>query len=197
MNCTSLEEFKEKVQESYEREIEQMYPYLVDIADVIVQNDDDAQDVVQNAFVRLLASQQGYDPSKGATLKTWVTTRVISKAKDFLRRRTFEGEYFMPLEEEQSDEMSSHDSTYDRIEQTCDVSKALDQLPPDERLVMKLRWEDGLEHAEIANRHYNGFPGRVDRVYRRAKKHLRPILLAYESHKGRKINVEKATTKVA
>lgn len=173
----SLEKLRERMQQVKEDEIAKLYPYLIDVVDIMVQNYHDAEDIVQDAWVKVLESNVAYDPEK-SSYRTWVTTFAISEAIDFLRnpRRkaaSLDSDEMRDLIEAQWDE------SHERYDANIDINSSILKLPEEEQRILKLMWEKGYTEKEIAV--MLGLTDRqvVKRLYMKARAHLRPLLMEY------------------
>lgn len=181
----SVQELRDRVERAKEREIEKLYPYLIDVAEVMVQNRHDAEDIVQDAWVKVLESTTSYDPSKGATYRTWVTAFVISEALDFLRsplRKIFaslsDEDVVLEVERKYADDQKA---AGERRDIRLDVTKVVKRLSAEEQRVIDLIWNKGFTFDEILDKYpeYNRSRGKLERIHERAKRNLRPHLMEY------------------
>lgn len=111
----------------------------------IMGNDDDAADVLQEAFISAFKNLTSYQGT--ATFGSWLRKIVVNKAINALKRRKTEalpeGENWdMAVEEEEYDHQD--DLTVDR------VKAAIQQLPEGYRSVLSLYLLEGYDHQEIA-----------------------------------------------
>lgn len=158
----------------------------------LVRDRDDAQDVVQDAYLRAF---RAYDRRTGDDIKPWLLTIVRNVAYRWLsvRKRTanvisFEGALSGRHGEDDrvlevaSEEPSAEDVLMSRADQAL-VRAALAELPPVFREVIVLRELEGLTYQEIAQ--VTGAPmGTVMSRLARARDQLRErlrLLLAKET----------------
>jgi RNA polymerase sigma factor (sigma-70 family) len=167
--------------ETQETDLERLYPYLVDLAEIIVRDRDEAHDVVQDALVRLLEGPE-YDPSRGASFKTWVTSYVVSQGINCLRSRRGAQRRCSLSDEDVVDEVEK-DSTHpeEGFLIVIDVDKALDGLQEEEATVLRRVWYEGYTLDEIARQfpEYHGSRYVVHRLHNRARANIRSVLLSY------------------
>lgn len=104
-----------------------------------------AADVVQATFVNAWQAAQRFDPSR--ELGPWLYTIARRQAIDTYRRER-RSEPTDPADLDIVDLPPSLEQAWE----VWQVRLALDQLPPDERDVVRLSWYDGLAHPEIAER---------------------------------------------
>ncbi len=141
----------------------------------ITNNHDDAEDVLQEAFVsafRNLSSYRG-DSSFGA----WLKRIVINKAINHVKKRSIEVSEF---DIERHDMASEQDVLIDYNEKEFDVRRikeAIEELPDGYRLVFSLYLLEGYDHQEIADI-LNISVSTSKSQYNRAKKKLKELLNA-------------------
>jgi RNA polymerase sigma-70 factor (ECF subfamily) len=109
-----------------------------------------AEDATQQAFVQAWKAASTFDPSRD--LGPWLATIARRVAIDVHRRESRRAA--QPLD----DVADSHPAVVTlppSAEQAYDVwevRRAIEELPPDEREVVRLQHLDGLTHAEVAER---------------------------------------------
>lgn len=112
----------------------------------ILGNADDAADAVHDAFAKVLARPQAYDPGKGA-LKPWFLRVVRNRCFDMLRGRRGES---APVDDLVDPARTPEDELADA--QLRDViQRALASMPRDKREMIVLRDYLDLSYAEIAD----------------------------------------------
>ena len=127
-----------------------------------------AADVVQSTFVNAWQAAARFNPDQ--ELAPWLYTIARRQAIDAYRReRRARAVDAADLDDAQA--AVSLEATWERWQ----VRVALEQLPDDERQVVKLAWFDGLAHAEIADK--LGVPiGTVKSRSHRAHRRLADLL---------------------
>ncbi len=141
------------------------------IARQITQNDAEAEDAVQQAFVRLLSALDAApDPDSPQTraLLSIVTER---SAIDLLRKRRRGAE--IPLEDAVN--YTADRADIEALHRSMDLSAALCKLPGREREVLLLRYDNGYAPAEIAAL-LSMTGANVKKTLQRAKARLKRIL---------------------
>lgn len=110
-----------------------------------------AEDVVQDAFLRLWNSAGQFDAGRGS-LRTWLITTVRNRSIDTLRGRGAHERQ----ERELNPELKAAGPTSDpwqevslSLERTA-IRSAMDSLPPDQRQAVELAYFGGYSHREIA-----------------------------------------------
>ncbi|NLW65686.1 MAG: RNA polymerase sigma factor [Clostridiales bacterium] len=109
----------------------------------IVKNSKDAEDVLQDTFLKIWSAAEGYQ-SMGKPM-AWILTIVRNLATSKLRERGKTVE--MPEDEQLYD--ATHDPSFG-IEQRVVLEAAMRELGNDERQIVMLHAISGLKHIEIA-----------------------------------------------
>lgn len=138
----------------------------------IVQNEDEAQDVLQEAFISAFRSLDNYRGD--ASFGSWIKRIVVNKALNAVSRRKLDP---IPENEDWDIAEPETDATY-RGELTVDrVKKGIAQLPDGYRNVLSLYLIEGYDHQEIAE--IMGFTESTSKSQlNRAKAKLRELLEA-------------------
>jgi RNA polymerase sigma-70 factor (ECF subfamily) len=117
---------------------------------VMLGNEAAAEDLVQDAFVKLLRSAERFDPARGS-LDTWVLLVARSLALDALRRRVLEARM---LEATGPADESDHDPGPDQVAETRDLvgraRAAMAGLSDGQRAALELAYFGGKTSAEVA-----------------------------------------------
>ena len=135
----------------------------------IVNNEDEAEDVLQEAFISAFRSLDRYRGD--STFGSWLKRIVVNKAINVLKRRKTEQ---LPEEEhfDIQDEVSTEQEFRFSIDQ---VIKAIKTLPDGYRSVLSLYLLEGYDHSEIAE--ILGISESTSKSqFNRSKKKLRVIL---------------------
>lgn len=128
-------------------------------------NADDAEDVVQAAFIKLWREAHRYNPVK-ASLKTWLHTIVMRNSLDRLRRR----KVVMEPIEDWVDTLESLDNSHLALEakqQQLRIRFAVAALNPKQRAAISLSYFDDFtqkEAAIIMGIHIKAFEGLIGRA---------------------------------
>jgi len=110
-----------------------------------------AEDVVQEAFLSLWRSGNGYDRARGS-VRSWVLSAVHNRAIDALRRTGAKAGRDVSDEgiAERLQAPEATDTEVVRRDEARRVRGALEELPPDQRQVIELAYFGGLTHSQIA-----------------------------------------------
>jgi RNA polymerase sigma-70 factor (ECF subfamily) len=117
----------------------------------ILHDRQEAEDVLQEAFLQVWRRAKDFDPARGRTF-TWLVTIARSRALDRLRSLGSRSRFVEADEQVANDEVI--DTAYDLVkaEQGEIVRQALGQLPDEQRRTLLLAYFEGLTQAEIAER---------------------------------------------
>src|SRR2546423_1661685 len=132
---------------------ETMLPHLDaahNLARWLLRNEQDAQDVVQEAYLRAFKSFSGFHGSNG---RAWLLTIVRNTSYTLLKKNravdlttTFDEEIHVP-----GHESVSPATILEHSEDAELIREAMDQLPAEFREILVLRHQEGLSYKEIAN----------------------------------------------
>jgi RNA polymerase sigma-70 factor (ECF subfamily) len=143
----------------------------------LLRNEQDAQDVVQEAYLRAFRSFGGFHGSNG---RAWLLTIVRNTSYTLLKRNrvvdlttTFDEEIHVS-----GDESVSPAAILERSEDAELIREAMDELPAEFREILALRHQEGLSYKEIADIAQIP-PGTVMSRLARARAKLRECLAAH------------------
>ncbi len=121
-----------------------------------VRNNEDANDVTQDAFVRTWKNLKRFDATRN--FKTWLFAIAKNAALDLLKKK--HSISFSEIGEEEEavnaflapymDEAERPDVVFDRARMRDELEEMLGALPPAYRRVLALRYKDNLKFREIA-----------------------------------------------
>jgi len=156
-----------------------MLPHLDaahNLARWLLRNEQDAQDVVQEAYLRAFKSFGGFHGSNG---RAWLLTIVRNTSYTLLKKNqavdlttTFDEELHTS-----SQESVSPTTILEQSENTALIREAMDELPAEFREILTLRHQEGLSYKEIADVAQIP-PGTVMSRLARARAKLREYLAA-------------------
>jgi RNA polymerase sigma factor (sigma-70 family) len=158
---------------------ETMLPHMDaahNLARWLLRNEQDAQDVVQEAFLRAFKSFGGFHGSNG---RAWLLTIVRNTSYTLLKKNRAV-DLTTPFDEEIH--ASGHDSVspatiLEHSENAELIKEAMDELPAEFREILALRHQEGLSYKEIAEIAQIP-PGTVMSRLARARAKLREYLSA-------------------
>jgi RNA polymerase sigma factor (sigma-70 family) len=104
-----------------------------------------AEDVVADTFERVLRTRFRFDPRKSSE-KTWIYTIALNLLRDHARRSVVESQAL----ERAVQPVGGGPGPLDGVEERDELGRALDQLSPEEREAVALRYGADLTLPEIA-----------------------------------------------
>jgi RNA polymerase sigma-70 factor (ECF subfamily) len=144
----------DRLTEDDRRRFEELFlPHLdaaYNLARWIVRHDQDARDVVQNAYVRAFKGFQGF--SGGPKSRAWFLTIVRNAAYDWIKKHARE-EKLIPYDEEKHGDIIAIKTFNDELaseERRHQFKRALERLPLELREVIVLYELDCLTYKELA-----------------------------------------------
>jgi len=130
-----------------------MLPHLdaaYNLAKWLLRNEQDAQDVVQEAFLRAFKSFGGFHGSNG---RAWLLTIVRNTCYTLLKKNRAV-DFTTPFDEEihaTEHESASPATILEHSEDADLIRQAMDELPAEFREILVLRHQEGLSYKEIAD----------------------------------------------
>lgn len=158
---------------SFEVLVSRYHQYFLDRATYIVKNRDEAEDIVQDAFVRVYRFAPKFDSSAG-TFKAWATTILMNVARTKYQKKAKEWERTAPLTPEHYESLSG-EGKQDAIEAKDIIERAFAFLPEDVARILDLAFIKELPYREIAERE-GSTEGAIKTRVHRAKKVLKGVI---------------------
>ncbi len=146
-----------RIAQREERALADLYdrlsPLAYGLALRIAGDPDAAQDVVQEALLRIWRAAEQYDETRGAP-RPWLLRLVRNVAIDHVRARGSRGRAetrsaAAPAEDEGPERP---EDLVIRAERADRLRAALETLPPEQRRAIEIAYFEGLSHSEIAVR---------------------------------------------
>jgi len=164
--------FKRGSREALARIYEKYVHLLLSIAMGLLNDPHEAEDVVQDVFVSFAKGASEFELQ--GSLKAYLATSVVNRVRDRVRRerihlRRMDEPSPLPVEPSGPDEPLVYSERCERL------TRALAQLPPEQREVVVLKVKDGLKLKDIA-RLQNVSIGTVHGRYRYGMDKLRTLL---------------------
>lgn len=129
--------------------MEQYQGALLRYATRVLNNEEAAQDVVQEAFIRLYGNW-GSVMQRGVKVKGWLFRTTHNAAVDYIRRES-RRKLLHERQHEQADVFEADpEMEKQRDERQVIVMQHLNSLKPKEREVLVLRLQEGMSYKEIA-----------------------------------------------
>src|SRR5438477_3788870 len=116
----------------------------------LLRNEQDAQDVVQEAYLRAFRSFSGFHGSNG---RAWLLT-IVRNTSYTLLKKNHAVDLTTPFDEEihgSGHESVSPATILEHAEDAELVKEAMDELPAEFREILALRHQEGLSYKEIAD----------------------------------------------
>ncbi len=136
--------------QTFEKVYTQLYPLMYRIAYNVVYDDDAAEDVTQEAFMKLYHAENIFATLDDA--KYWTIRVVKNLALNQLRRKKRSAQLIERME--QNNMRATHEETGEdrllRSETVQQVREAVSMLPDNLRMALILREYGGLSYGEIA-----------------------------------------------
>jgi len=143
-----------------ERALQELYdalaPWVLGLAYRILHDEDEAEEVVGDVFVKVWRHVHKHDPRRGP-LVPWILSITRNRALDELRRRrrwwrkADRWEQAQGTDEEAGDR-APHEAAVPGWPLHREVHAALAALPDELRRVVTLAYFEGLSHSQIARR---------------------------------------------
>ena len=120
----------------------------------IVQNEEDAEDITQDVFIRLYENIDGF--REEAQLSTWIYRITINQALDFEKRKKRQKrgglikKIFFVREEEEPVNFNHPGVLLDNKEKAAVLFQAIKKLPTNQRVAFTLHKIEGLSYKEVA-----------------------------------------------
>lgn len=125
-------------------------PRVYGLGMVMLSNPAQAEDLVQDTFVKLWRKGDSYEPSRGS-LDTWVLLIARSLAIDSIRRRVLEARV---LSSQGRAPEASTEPDPEHVAETHDLAgrarQAMEALSPGQRAALELAYFGGKTSAEVA-----------------------------------------------
>jgi RNA polymerase sigma-70 factor (ECF subfamily) len=133
----------------------------------------EAEDLVQEAFLRLLKSAKKYQPT--ATFRTYFARIVVHLCLDFRSKRS---PVYCETIPERVDIENNPEDLLRKKEMATTLKRALADLPPTQRMAFLLRHIEGFSYSEIAEA-MDISPKAVDSLLQRGRQTLGAHLRAF------------------
>lgn len=156
---------REAQRELYSRTVASIHRLLLRMT----HSEEDAFDLAQETYVRAFTRIDRFDGR--SSVRTWLYRIAVNEALGFLKRAGRERAHLRTLASERSD----RGQTAEACESRADLDAALAALSPPDRLILLLRYEQGLDYRTIAAV-ADCAEGTVASRLNRARQRLRAIL---------------------
>ena len=152
------EELIARFQRGQPRAFEALYDrykdYVYRVAFFITRNREEAEDAVQEAFLDLLKALPNYDVAGPARFETWLYRVTVNRTRMRLRRKRLPSEEWDDVEAHLERLPSASSKRPEAVlldrERAGSLWRAVDRLSEEHRVVVLLRYRQGLAYKEIA-----------------------------------------------
>ncbi len=141
----------------------------------IVRSHDDADDVLQNTFVRVWENLENFRSE--SALYTWLYRIAVNEALGYLRSQRNHTEV-QSLDVTQLNNLYDNDSYFDGDAAQKALGMAIDSLPPKQRAVFNMRYFDEMPYSQIAEITGTSVGG-LKASYHHAEKKVEELLNLY------------------
>jgi RNA polymerase sigma-70 factor (ECF subfamily) len=127
-------------------------PFVLGVALKIVRDQNEAEDVVHDAFVAIAERADQFRPERGSVI-AWLVTTVRNLALDRTRRRTRRAQITdLELRHEPGESVLDPETLAWLAQRRSAVVAALDRVSPAQRRTLEVAFFEGLSYPEIAER---------------------------------------------
>ena len=134
----------------------------------------EAEDIVQDVFLKFWDAPQKFDSERGVRFKTWISRVAVNRAIDASRKKKPVPDYEYLLQQKLEDEdIPLHD--LERSVKKMELEAAIQSLPERQKLALDLCFYEEMKHKEAAEIMDVSVKG-VEALLVRAKQTLRRIL---------------------
>lgn len=172
----------DRIRAGDERAFEAMFRHyherLCRFAAALVRSPETAEEIVQDVFLNVWSSRHDWQVRSGITAYLYGAAR--NRALNYLAHRRIERAHEQRALREQAMAPVATppaDESLVRRQTAAAVQEAIDQLPERARLVVTLRWQHQLRHAEIAEVmgiSVKGVENQLSRALEMLRRHLGP-----------------------
>jgi RNA polymerase sigma-70 factor (ECF subfamily) len=159
--------------EAYARLVDRHYDRCARIALRIVGNREDAEEAIQDAFLRAFRALGDYEDRE--RFSAWLTRILVNQCRTVLAKTRRRESVFLDLDPREVD-FASHDPAPGGL--WPELEQALAQLPPDQREAVALKYADDLTYEEmskITGAGESALKMRVQRAFIRLRALLREV----------------------
>ena len=125
-------------------------PALFGVASKIVHSDQVAEDVLQEAFVKIWQNSENYDSEKGRVF-TWLINITRNLALDKLKSRQYKNSIKNSNDENIVGVIDAHQNVRDNPD-TIGVKDLLNHLKPDQKELLDMMYFQGYTQSEISEK---------------------------------------------
>lgn len=138
-------------QEAFHELFDRLAPIVEGYVSPILRNQDLAEEILQEIFLRVWLEADRYKPELG-TPCVWLLVMARSRAFDHLRREASRSRREAAFQGEPPPLEPIGTSRLELLELKSTVREALDRLSPEQQACLSLAFEEDLSHGEISQR---------------------------------------------
>lgn len=175
-----IEKLKQGDESAFKQIVETWQDMVFNTALGILQNEEDAEDVAQEAFIQVFESIKSFKAE--SKFSTWLYRVTVSKALDHLRRKKRKKRfgYMQSLFGANNETIEKPDFQHpgvmlDNKERSAVLFKAIDRLPENQKIAFTLHKLEGLSYQEIGDVMKTSVSS-VESLMHRAKNNLKKLL---------------------
>jgi RNA polymerase sigma-70 factor (ECF subfamily) len=155
----STEDLIRRFQRGQSRAFEALYDrykdYVYRVAFFITRHGGDAEEAVQEAFLDVLRALPHYSVEGPARFETWLYRVTVNRCRSRMRRKALPSAEWDEVAEQLERIPSEHpdddpEGVIVRQEHSTKLWQAVDKLSDDQRIIILLRYQQGLAYSEIA-----------------------------------------------
>ncbi len=136
---------REAQHELYDQTVTRIHHLLLKMAG----NAEDAFDIAQNTYIKAFTAIERFDGR--SAIETWLYRIAVNEALQFLRRNKREQRKREQLAGTAARSPESpHPGSVERSTMKMDVAAALEDVEPDDRAILLLRYQEGLDYGALA-----------------------------------------------
>lgn len=135
--------------QAFEELIRLFYPYVSKFLLKTTCNQSLSEDLTQETFLKMIRNIEKYNLDGKSSFGTWLVTIAKNTYIDYIRRNSI---YFKNIEDLQLNDQSDVEACMLQKLQYKEALKAIETLPKEQGLAIRLKYEEDLTLAEIAER---------------------------------------------
>lgn len=132
---------------AFQELVHRHYAVALRIAGRILHVQEEAEDAVQEAFLKVWRMPDRYDPERGA-FRPWLARVVVNQCLD--RRRLLRPVESIEMLAETADDGPTPEEAAQRSDRQKRVTAAMETLPPRQRAALVLFYGEGMSMSEVA-----------------------------------------------
>lgn len=118
----------------------------------IIHNEQDAEEIVQDAFTKIYLNADKFEPREGAKFSSWGYRILMNTAFTLYQKRVKEGKRFVNIDPE-FEQLIGERKEHSGFEETRDaVDRILERLPGHFAKVLRLHYLERWSHQDIAEK---------------------------------------------